>query len=725
MDVLLAYDNPAALNTQLQKHLEMPYDEYQYLLSALYSIYSLPNTVLPFVFGHLVDRFGPHRVLLFLRSVVNTLVTPWVEQKWNVSAAVWVGTLSCVLSFASALALITLMAKVEQQEYRPLSTVLSNSSDMTDSLEADASTTVSEDEADLNCVPPMVSPRSPHPSIHSVIFTPGHSKLRRAPSLHVITDQKFLETPPVTAVPTWQESWWSGIRSFPMTFWLVCILVVLLYGTVVPFNNIASDFLQSKWFPGQPRKATAVMGIPDTIGSVLVPVFGLLVDKHGGRASILIMSALIMVTVHTILGFTMLSPIFAFSLLGIAYSMYGVALWPSIACVVKDEVHLGMGYGISTSFLNISLTLVPPIVATIRIVGDSFVPVEMFFICMGLTGIVVGLLLRTIDAQQGGALEAPEIEVEVPIIVPPPGASSAIIASADAVVVSPILSSKFKFPPKSLGRSSLEHMPSPLGLYQDSWDSDGIVDTENQDYTHDTQGRISLGEPILSPNQSSGNSSSRDKRPYTLPWNHNRRGRKLSPSRFHGSRRVVPYRSRPSIPRSMSAHPNSSQQPHQEQQLPMPKFNSSSSSPQIRSYGTFSSPSTASFGLGIGIMVDEEATLHETPLPSLRPLPPRHQYSVRQHPILHNPLRGSSGSFRIHRNTRPIGFGEGEEGDLFLNGTLIAHPENLQSTLFDQVVDDTPTSVLVHDAEGGQTVVSPTDEGPEGRTSNSLAREVQ
>lgn len=66
----LAYDNPAALNTQLQKYLDMPYNEYQYLLSTLYSVYSLPNTVLPFLFGHLVDRLGPQRVLLVLSSCV-------------------------------------------------------------------------------------------------------------------------------------------------------------------------------------------------------------------------------------------------------------------------------------------------------------------------------------------------------------------------------------------------------------------------------------------------------------------------------------------------------------------------------------------------------------------------------------------------------------------------------------------------------------------------------
>lgn len=34
---------------------------------------------------------------------------------------------------------------------------------------------------------------------------------------------------------------------------------ILLYGTVIPFNNIASDFLQSKWYPNDIETAGSVM----------------------------------------------------------------------------------------------------------------------------------------------------------------------------------------------------------------------------------------------------------------------------------------------------------------------------------------------------------------------------------------------------------------------------------------------------------------------------------
>lgn len=58
-----------------------------------------------------------------------------------------------------------------------------------------------------------------------------------------------------------EESIWDfrAMRIFPRSFWLICIICILLYGTVVPFNNIASDFLMSKWYPNDTETAGIVM----------------------------------------------------------------------------------------------------------------------------------------------------------------------------------------------------------------------------------------------------------------------------------------------------------------------------------------------------------------------------------------------------------------------------------------------------------------------------------
>lgn len=65
-----AYDLPSALNTPLQGYLGTPDEAYNYNFSLFYSLYSLPNIILPLFGGWLTDRFGAPRLLLILSLLV-------------------------------------------------------------------------------------------------------------------------------------------------------------------------------------------------------------------------------------------------------------------------------------------------------------------------------------------------------------------------------------------------------------------------------------------------------------------------------------------------------------------------------------------------------------------------------------------------------------------------------------------------------------------------------
>ncbi|KAF8981116.1 hypothetical protein BGZ46_003246 [Entomortierella lignicola] len=65
-----AFDNPAALNKPLQDYMEMSDDTYAYFLNILYTSYSLPNIVLPWLGGFASDKFGHRRLLIFLSAMV-------------------------------------------------------------------------------------------------------------------------------------------------------------------------------------------------------------------------------------------------------------------------------------------------------------------------------------------------------------------------------------------------------------------------------------------------------------------------------------------------------------------------------------------------------------------------------------------------------------------------------------------------------------------------------
>ncbi|KAF9348538.1 hypothetical protein BGX26_013052 [Mortierella sp. AD094] len=65
-----AFDNPAALNQPLQEYMQMSDETYAYFLNILYTSYSLPNIVLPWLGGFAADKFGHRNLLLFLSAMV-------------------------------------------------------------------------------------------------------------------------------------------------------------------------------------------------------------------------------------------------------------------------------------------------------------------------------------------------------------------------------------------------------------------------------------------------------------------------------------------------------------------------------------------------------------------------------------------------------------------------------------------------------------------------------
>jgi hypothetical protein len=55
------------------------------------------------------------------------------------------------------------------------------------------------------------------------------------------------------------DSTTSTQSKLPTSFWILALVLVTLYGTVIPFNTTASDFLMSKWYPGDIEMAGFVM----------------------------------------------------------------------------------------------------------------------------------------------------------------------------------------------------------------------------------------------------------------------------------------------------------------------------------------------------------------------------------------------------------------------------------------------------------------------------------
>ena len=95
------------------------------------------------------------------------------------------------------------------------------------------------------------------------------------------------------------------------------------------------------------------------VAGCLAPFMGAAIDRVGLRAVLNLGSATLIVLVHFALAFTTtIPPVVPLLFLGICYSIYASALWPSIALVTEVRYH-ATAYGVVTAIQNLGLAVVP------------------------------------------------------------------------------------------------------------------------------------------------------------------------------------------------------------------------------------------------------------------------------------------------------------------------------------------------------------------------------
>ena len=250
----------------------------------------------------------------------------------------------------------------------------------------------------------------------------------------------------VAAARSAVDSAWTSSTSFSRPFWLLSFCCVVIYGTVLPFNNIASALLLERdYFPqgsvwpqpdghefvydgqhphppgvncGSPKgaetpfcaalaqsiaKAGWVMSEPYVMSAALTPVLGSLVDKCGYRADLVLLSAVCLLVTHLMLSFTMIPAEILLVGMGLGYSVFASVIWPAIPSVVEQRL-LGTAYGMITVLQNMGLTVLPLAIGVVHDVSVAHAPaidpnpywaVTLFFALLALSGIICSLVLNS------------------------------------------------------------------------------------------------------------------------------------------------------------------------------------------------------------------------------------------------------------------------------------------------------------------------------------------
>jgi MFS family permease len=138
----------------------------------------------------------------------------------------------------------------------------------------------------------------------------------------------------------------ADLVRFPKAYWYVVGLCVAFYATVFPFRSFANLYLVEAHgiTPERAGELKSWMPIFSMIG---MPLFGLLVDKVGQRARLLLVGSVVFMPPFLLMAYTQLPLELSMAMLGIAFALVPAVLWPAVTYLVS-EARLGSAYALMT-----------------------------------------------------------------------------------------------------------------------------------------------------------------------------------------------------------------------------------------------------------------------------------------------------------------------------------------------------------------------------------------
>jgi MFS family permease len=455
-----AYDNPAATQLALRDSFGVPdvldagstlaqnetFAEFNTKFSLLYSVYSIPNTVWPMFAGALVDRFGvnPSNLAATTTALAGVVIVTGgiASHDWSITfagrALFGLGTELMCISARMLVADWFLVSEISgsQQQLKAkgqaafaMGFLLANG--RLASVANDAISGLFDGPhvviayyiscgfsvlAVLAAICAWILDRSYERLVDSRLGLTQSMLKKRA-----YHKRKEGESPrPLNSLNSninngvnIKESSASGgflnviltLSSFPFAFWLLCLLCLFGYTSVVSFNNVAESFLQARYIAaGETGSSIESINIAMSTlflsAAVVAAIAGGFVDRASLRSVFMIAASIVIVGAHATLALTTYGspvPEVLFTLLGSSFAVFAAALWPSVPFFVPKS-QLGLAYGIMGATQNLGLVLVPLFVSFVQppnapaVCGTGYLCVEILFSSLGGAAWILSIL---------------------------------------------------------------------------------------------------------------------------------------------------------------------------------------------------------------------------------------------------------------------------------------------------------------------------------------------
>lgn len=199
-------------------------------------------------------------------------------------------------------------------------------------------------------------------------------------------------------------------------FWLITLLCLLFYSGVFPFLKFATKLMIAK-YGVDPVFAGNIPAMVPFGTIILTPLFGIIYDRIGKGATLMILGSLLLTLVHVFFALPVLNtPAFAIVLmllLGIAFSLVPSAMWPSVPKIIPMK-QLGSAYAIIFYIQNIGLSMVPILIGNVlqsnTVMAGSVKVIDFstamwIFAAFGMAAVLIACILRLADSRKHYGLE--------------------------------------------------------------------------------------------------------------------------------------------------------------------------------------------------------------------------------------------------------------------------------------------------------------------------------
>jgi MFS family permease len=191
----------------------------------------------------------------------------------------------------------------------------------------------------------------------------------------------------------------KDLFKFGTSYWYIVALCVTFYSAIFPFQTFAVKYFMEAH--GTSREFGGFLSSMLTLFAMIAtPLFGILVDRIGKRALLMMLGSLLLVPVYLMMAYTQVSLYVPMAMMGVAFSLIPAVMWPSVAYIV-DQSKLGTAYGVMTMVQNLGLTGLNILVGWANTYNSAsetnpagYRPMMWLFSILGFVGLAFAFLLR-------------------------------------------------------------------------------------------------------------------------------------------------------------------------------------------------------------------------------------------------------------------------------------------------------------------------------------------